>query len=87
MNNLTQMDRSVGTILGDLGHVHDRIRELEELTGMLGAVDDNEEHRLRMKEVLSDLRLRAEGIESFVRSCRQRVQKDTMPEEDTDLWI
>ncbi len=85
MDAMTRMDRSVETVVHDLEIILARIRQLKREIGSLERTRTEDEHILTVKELLSDLQARTEGIEAFVQACQKRAHREELPADDIDL--
>lgn len=87
MDAMARMDRSVETVTHDLEIVLDRSRKIQNEIAKLEEGRPGDVRIERMRELLSDLQARVEGIEAFVQACQKRAHRDELPAEDIDLWM
>jgi len=87
MDAMARMDRSVETVVHDLGIVLSRTRQLRQEIERLEQKAPGDIRILRMNELLSDLQARIEGIGAFVEACQKRAHREELPADDIDLWM
>lgn len=83
-----KMTKTVEQLLHDIGVADERLRSIRTEVGYLDHGRHGEVRILRIKELVSDLHARLEGMRDFVIACRDAAAKPESEEpEELDIWM